>query len=75
MSATSTMTEQSQAATPEASVESFLEQLWGIHPGRRSPRVTPLEPATVWQPLGEGVASWLYRMWGIGSDRHERRAA
>ena len=73
MSPTSTIAEQSQAAalTPER----FLEQLWGIRPGHRSPRVTSVEPATGSEPRGEGVALWLYRMWGIESLRRDRQAA
>ena len=74
MSAT-TITAQSQAAAPEVTAERFLEQLWGVRPGQQSPRITPVERATAGEHMGEGVAAWLYRMWGIRPARSERRAA
>jgi len=56
-------------------VEQFVERLWGIHPGHRSPKVAPVESAPADQPLGDGLAAWLDRMWGIRFPRREQRAA
>ena len=53
----------------------FLEQLWGIRPGHQSPKPTSVESTTESQPLSDGVAAWLYRMWGIRPPRREQRAA
>ena len=58
-----------------ATVERFVEQMWGIRPGHRSPRVTPVEQTGAAHPHGEGVAAWLNRMWGIRPARREQRAA
>ena len=55
------------------SSEQFLKQLYGIGPAHQSPKVTTGDPA--FHPHGEGVASWLDRMWGIRFPRRERRAA
>ena len=55
------------------STDRFLKRLYGIGPGHQSPKVTTCDPA--FDPPGEGLASWLDRMWGIRFPRRERRAA
>ena len=64
---TATMTAEAGTTQPEVTIERFLEALWGIRLGESRPR---LQPAIAPYTFEDGVGEWLYRIWGIGDQRH-----
>ncbi|MGH8972133.1 MAG: hypothetical protein ACRD0C_02890 [Acidimicrobiia bacterium] len=58
-------------APSAVTVDSWLETMWGIRPGRSF----PVRSATVSFPYPEGTAEWLHRMWGLISIRVTTKTA